>query len=227
MTSQQVKERVRSNLRYDLADPSTHQRRTESSDLVSTVRRRRIAASALATTAFLTLGGCGTGFSAQTNQVYQAAVGADHRGEIDVLNTLFVANEDGSATLAASIVNNSPDEQQLASVTVTTLAGKELAVTVPSTRLAPLPLKAGALTPVGAASDTRGFWISEGAIAGDYVKVTLTFSGPTAAETAAPVTIEAPVVTRTAEYDKVIGGPTPEPTPTPTDETESTEDSAE
>ncbi len=41
-----------------------------------------------------------------------------------------------------------------------------------------------------------------------------------------PVTIEAPVVARTAEYDKVGGAPKTEPTaePTPTDtETESTD----
>lgn len=194
---------------------------------MSTVRRRRLAATALATTALLTLGGCGTGFSAQTSQVYQAGVGANHRGEMDVLNTLFVANEDGSATLSTAIVNHTDDEQRLASVTATTLDGKQLDVTAPNTKLAPLPLRAGDLTPVGEASDTRAFWISKGATAGDYVRVTLTFSGPTAKQTAAPVTIEAPVVTRTAEYDKVVGAPrTPEPTPTPT-ETESTEDSAQ
>src|SRR4051794_11198165 len=101
MTLQQVKGRLRSALRYDRGDSSTHQRRTESSDLVSTVRRRRIAAAAIATTALLTLGACGTSFNAQTSKVYQASVGADHRGDLDVMNTLLVANEDGSATLSA------------------------------------------------------------------------------------------------------------------------------
>ena len=66
----------------------------------------------------------------------------------------------------------------------------------------------------------EGFFISDGATAGDYVRVTLTF------DKAAPVTIEAPVVTRTAEYDSVAEAPAPEPTPTPTD-TESTEDATE
>ena len=187
---------------------------------MSTVRRRRLAAAALATTALLTLGGCGTGFSAQTNQVYQAGVGANHRGEMDVLNTLFVANEDGSATLSAAIVNNTDSEEELASITATTLDGKELAVR--NTKLKAQPIPAGDLTLVGRASDTQAFWISEGATAGDYVRVTLIFKD------AAPVTIEAPVVARKAEYDKVVDAPTPEPTPTPTPtETESTEDSAE
>jgi hypothetical protein len=210
MTLQQVKGRVRSTLGYDLGDPSTHQRRTESSDLVSTVRRRRLAATALATTALLALGGCGTGFSAQTNQVYQAAVGADHRGDIDVLNTLFVANEDGSATLSAAIVNNTSSEDELSSITVTTLDDKQLEVSGSES----VELPAGGLT------KAEGFFISKGATAGDYVKVTLTF------DKTAPVTIEAPVVTRTADYADVASAPEPEPTPTPT-ETESTEDSAE
>ncbi|WP_332662692.1 hypothetical protein [Aeromicrobium sp.] len=184
---------------------------------MSTVRRRRLAATALATTALLTLGGCGTGFEADTNRVYQAAVGADHRGEIDVLNTLLVANDDGSATLAASIVNNTDAEQKLASVTITTLDGKDL--TVRSTEKA-LKLPAGMLTPVDGTSDAGGFWVTEGAEAGDYVKVTLNFSE------AAQVTIEAPVVARTEEYAKIASEPTPEPSATPS-ETETTEDLTE
>lgn len=180
---------------------------------MSTVRRRRLAATALATTALLALGGCGTGFSAQTNQVYQAGTGANHRGEMDVLNTLFVANDDKSATLSAAIVNNTDQDQKLSSVTVTTLDDKEL--TVRSLKVL-VPLPAGKLTTIGGASDAGGFQITEGADAGDYVKVTFTFSD------SAAVTLEAPVVTRTAEYDKVASAAPTEPTPTPTD-TESTE----
>ena len=71
---------------------------------MSTVRRRRIAATALATTALLSLGACGTSFNAQTSKVYQAAVGADHRGELDVMNTQLVANDDGSATIQRTII---------------------------------------------------------------------------------------------------------------------------
>ena len=175
---------------------------------MSTVRRRRLAATALATTALLALGACGTGFSAQTNQVYQAGVGANHRGDIDVMNTLFVANEDGSATLSAAIVNNTKAEDELSSITVTTLDDKQL----PVGDSEPVKLPAGDLT------SAEGFWITKGATAGDYVKVTLTFS------TTAPVTIEAPVVTRTEQYADVASEPEPTPTPTPT-ETESTESS--
>ncbi len=190
---------------------------------MSTVRRRRLAATALATTALLALGGCGTSFKAQTNQVYQAAVGADHRGEMDVLNTLVVANADGSATLSTSIVNNTDSEQELSSVTATDLKGQELPIASP--KLAPQPLPAGILSTVGGASDTRSFRITEGATAGDYVRLTLTFTGPTAGTTAAPVTIEAPVVPRTAEYEKVVGAGTPTAADSEAEstETESTE----
>lgn len=164
---------------------------------MSTVRRRRLAAIALATTATLTLGGCGTGFNAQTNQVYQPGVGANHRGEVDVMNTLLVANDDDSATLSASIVNNADEEQWLSSVTVTTMDDKELRVR--STKIL-LPLQSGVLSILGGAADAGGFLVTSGAVAGQYVKVTLNFSD------AAPVTIEAPVVARTAEYDKVADG---------------------
>lgn len=210
MTSQQVKGNLKRPLGYDLGDPSTHRRPTESSDLVSTVRRRRLAATALATTALLALGGCGTGFSAQTNQVYQAGVGADYRGEIDVLNTLLVANDDGTATLSTSMVNNSDAEQTLAGVTATTLKGQELPVVSTETKL---PLRRGVLSTVGGAADAGGFWVSKGATAGDYVRLTLTF------DKAAPVTLEAPVVGRSEEYAKVASAPptTPEPSPTPSD----------
>jgi hypothetical protein len=174
---------------------------------VSTVRRRRIAATAFATTALLTLGACGTSFNAQTSKVYQAAVGADHRGELDVMNTLLVANDDGSATLSTSIVNNTKEPQELSSVSATTLGGEELQVTDP-TKLA---LPSGVGTIVGGLASTSGFWITQGADAGHYVRLTLTFTN------AAPVTIEAPVVNRTSEYDSVAEAPAPEPTPTPTD----------
>jgi copper(I)-binding protein len=174
---------------------------------VSTVRRRRLAATALAATALLALGACGTGFNAQTNQVYQAGTGANHRGEMDVLNTLLVANDDGSATLSAGIVNNTKDEQRLVSVTATTLDDKPL--TVASTKMI-LSLPADNLTTIGGIADAGGFAVLKDATAGAYVKVTLTFSD------AAPVTIEAPVVARTAEYEKVGGAPKTEPTPTPT-----------
>ncbi len=170
--------------------------------------RRRLAAT-FATTALLALSACG--FDAQTNQQYQAAVGANLHGDVDVLNALLVANEDGSATISAGFVNNTDSEQALSSVTATTLTGEELPVR--GLRLL-LPLPDDKLATLGYASDAGGFRVTEGAEAGYYVKVTFSFTD------SAAVTIEAPVVPRTAEYDKVVGkNPLPdEPTPSATAE---------
>lgn len=151
----------------------------------------------MAATALLTLGACTRGFDAQTNQQYQAAVGANSHGDVDVLNALLVANEDGSSTVSAAFVNKTDTEQRLASVTVTTLTGEELVVRSP--KLPPLPIPTDVITALGSAGDTASYTVTQGAEAGLYVKVTFTFSD------ASPVTMEVPVVARTAEYDKVTG----------------------
>lgn len=144
----------------------------------------------------LALGGCGTSFSAQTNQVYQPAVGANARGDVDVLNTLLVANTDGSATISAGLQNNLDEADQLSSVSVTTLDDKPLNVRSPRIML---PIEPGVLTTIGNVKESAVFLVEEGAEEGAYVKVTFTFS------TSAPLTIEAPVVARNAEYDGVAG----------------------
>ena len=157
--------------------------------------RRRLAAT-FAATALLALSACG--FDAQTNQQYQAAVGANAHGDIDVLNAMLVANEDGSATVSAALVNKTEDAQTLTSVTVTTLTGEALVVRSP--KLPPLPLPADVLTNLGFAGDTVSYIVTQGAEAGFYVKITFSFSD------AAAVTVEAPVVARTGQYDKVTDG---------------------
>jgi len=144
--------------------------------------------------AALVLTACG--FNAQTNQQYQPAVGANHHGAMNVLNALLVANSDKTASLSAHIVNNTATEQALSSVTVATLDGVALPVTSTKSML-PLPKGSGAS--VGVASDAGGFRIGSGAKAGYYVRVTFTFTD------ASPITIEAPVVARTAMYDSVPG----------------------
>ncbi len=161
--------------------------------------RRRLAAT-IAATALLALGACG--FEAQTNQRYQAAVGANLHGDMDVLNALLVANDDGSATVSAGFVNNTDADQALSSVSVTTLDGQELPVRGLKILL---PLPQDRLASVGLASDAGGFRVMSGAETGYYVRVTFSFTD------SAPVTIEAPVVTRTAEYEAIAGD---EPLPT-------------
>ena len=57
------------------------------------------------------------GFSAQTDQIYQAAQGIDDRTtEVRILNALVVAGEDGSGTFAGSFVNESGETQTLEQV---------------------------------------------------------------------------------------------------------------
>lgn len=144
----------------------------------------------------LALGGCGTGFSAQTNQVYQPAVGANARGDVDSMNTLLVGNSDGSATLSADLINNLDEEQQLSSVTVTTLDDKPLVVRSPKILL---PLEPNKPAKLGGVKGSVVFVVTEGAEPGYYVKVTYTFTD------SGPLTVEAPVVARTSEYDSVAG----------------------
>ena len=74
---------------------------------MSTVRRRRLAAASLAVAATVALSACGTGFSAQTNKVYQPAVGANERGDVESHNTLLVSNGDGSADRKSTRLNSS------------------------------------------------------------------------------------------------------------------------
>jgi hypothetical protein len=164
---------------------------------VNSVRRRRLAATALSAAVILTLSACG--FDDQTNQQYQPAAGANYRSsKINVLNTLLVANANKSATLSASIVNNTGTDQSLSSVTVSTLDGKTELPVRGTKILLPGPRDGSAV--LGQASDAGGWTVTSGAKPGFYVKVTLNFTD------APSVTIEAPVVARTADYNYVTTG---------------------
>jgi hypothetical protein len=166
---------------------------------VSSVRRRRLSAASLTVVAALTLGACGTSFGAQTNQVYQPAVGANERGEVESLNTQLVGNADGSATVSASLSNKLDDDQTLTSVAVSTADGEDL--TVRSPKIA-LPLPSGELVSLGRA-ESGVYIVTEGAEPGSYVSVTFTFSD------SGPLTVNTPVVARAehaAEYEDIAGG---------------------
>lgn len=166
---------------------------------MSPVRRRHLSAASIAVIAGLTLSACGTSFGAQTNKVYQPAVGANARGEVESNNTQLVGNKDGSATISAALLNTLEDEQTLTAVEAATAEGD--ALTVRSPKIA-LPLPPGQLTTLGG-SGGGVYIVTTGADPGDYVKLTLTFSD------SAPLTVNAPVVARAdnaAEYENVAGG---------------------
>lgn len=155
---------------------------------MSSVRPRRIAALAVSATALLALTGCGTNFSAQTNQSYDAGVGSNHRdGTVNVLNALFVDNTDGTATFSAALLNKDTSAHRLTAVTATTDGGTPITV-----KLAGKPeLESQMLYSPG---ETGDILLTGEFPAGGFVKVTLDF------EDVAPVTINAPVVTRTEVY---------------------------
>jgi hypothetical protein len=63
------------------------------------------------------LAACGPNFGAQTDQIYNPAEGTNNRdGDIDVLNALIVAEEDGSGRLIAGLSNATDEEVELTGV---------------------------------------------------------------------------------------------------------------
>lgn len=159
------------------------------------LRRSSVTLAALAT-ATLTLSGCSdTNFSAQTNQQYQAAEGANVVGDVDVLNTLLVINPDGSATISAGLVNHEDDEDALTGITARTRSDDPvtLPVSVPGRDV---PLASDELVTIGGLDDDAVFVVGSAPL-GLYVDLTLSF------ENAADVEVGAPVVDRSEVYDDV------------------------
>jgi hypothetical protein len=73
------------------------------------VNVRRSIAVAAALMATPVMSSCGVNFGAQTDQVYNPAVGVNDRGgSVDVLNALVVSGKPGSGTVVATLVNNDP-----------------------------------------------------------------------------------------------------------------------
>ena len=153
---------------------------------------RTAAATLIAVTA-LALAGCGgTGDNAQTNQQYQAGVGANLRtGEVQLYNALAVDNADGTATLSTVVVNTTGKTQKLDSASATTTSGGEPV----EVNMAPAiigPRDSFNTGPAATVVFTGGTVES-----GDYITLTMTF------DRAGDVTIEAPVVDRTEMYADV------------------------
>lgn len=150
---------------------------------------------AVAVLATLGLSGCaGTGVDAQTNEQYQAGVGANVRtGAIQLFNALAVDNGNGTATLSAAILNTTNQSARLAAASAKGAKG----VTI-TTTLAPAIVGAGQMFDAGKPGTV--LLTSKKLTAGDYVTVKLTFSGGHS------VTVDAPVVARTSIYDNVAGG---------------------
>ncbi len=90
-------------------------------------RSRRATAAALIVIGAPALVGCGAGFDAQTNQVYQPAAGINDRsGDVYVLNALVVTDGSGYGTVSASLVNKAAEDDALVEVQASLTDGTEL-----------------------------------------------------------------------------------------------------
>jgi hypothetical protein len=153
--------------------------------------RRTLAAIVLAASAPFALSACGTSFGAQTNQQYQAGIGANLRsGPLGVYNGLFVDNGNGTMTFSGGLLAD--ERQTIESVSIDG-AAKRLgrAITVAPNELLTL--------------GTTGEIVVKTADieAGDYVTISFT------ASPAGDVSIEVPVVERTETYADVAKRPIP------------------
>lgn len=126
------------------------------------------------------------GFSAQTDQVYQAPVGVNDRsGDVDILNALVVSGQDGSGTFAGTLVNTTGQDDTLDSVSGSGITAGRRTVDVPADQAVPLG-KSGEVS-------LRGSEIK----AGYFIELTFSFSsGQT-------TTVDVPVVPATGDYADV------------------------
>lgn len=164
----------------------------------TTAPQRRVAAVAGLVLAPLALSACSTSFSAQTNQTYQAGIGAESRGTgIDALALQVVDNGDDTGTLSATFVNKTEQDDQLTDVT-TDVAGLsaslEDAVDLPVEQ----SVEVGADTAdVVVTVDPDEVSRLSTVFAGRSIEMQLTFA------VAPPITLSVPVVERSPMYDDV------------------------
>jgi hypothetical protein len=144
---------------------------------------RRSIAVAVAVLAAPVLSSCGVNFDAQTDQVYNPAVGVNDRaGTVDVLNALVVYGSPGSGAVVATLVNN--DQQKADSIRGIAGAGQDssVAVQVGGSRTIP----AGGL--LNLAEQGKVTVRGKQVLPGKFVEITFSFDRGEA------VTVDAPVV---------------------------------
>lgn len=168
---------------------------------MSDARLRRTIAAVAAVVAVLGTSACSmrtTGFDAQTNFQYQAGIGADQRDtDVQVLGALLVVNDDGTATLSATLLNTTDDVQQLTGVSVIGPDGNAIEVETAGDLL-DVPVRRAVQLGV---EDSLVAFLAAPVETGRYHTVTLSFSD------AEDVEIAIPSVVRTAIYDPVVAPP--------------------
>jgi copper(I)-binding protein len=153
--------------------------------------------------------GCSSSFEAQTNQIYQPAIGSDNRlGDVYVLDALVVSDGTSLGTVAAGLVNEVVRRgDALIRVTADSTDGNRVQgmirgdqVRLPSQQLVQLADTGDVTLNAAKPLDIGG-----------SITVTFTFRN------AAPVTLDLPIVKNTGDFAHV---PVPTPsvvTPTPRD----------
>jgi hypothetical protein len=126
------------------------------------------------------------GFGAQTNQVYQPAIGTDARGEsTDALGVVIVSGEDGSGQLIFSLNNNSfKDADKLVKVSGTDLEIAPTEVDIPAQTLLNLSDKPIAVT-------------GDAIKSGDFVKLVFEF------QSGEVLNVMTPIVTTQPPYNDI------------------------
>lgn len=153
--------------------------------------RRRAALAAAGLFLVPALAACG--FSAQTDQTYQPAVGTNDRdGNLDVLNATVVSAADGSGTFAGTLVNNGDK-----AVDLTGISGDGVKLTTKTA------VPGGGL--VNLATEGKLALVADSVKAGDFINLTFTFSDGQS------TTLLVPVVANTGDYADV---PVPSASPT-------------
>ena len=161
-------------------------------------RRRLLLAAALVAPL---LAGCGAGFQAQTNQIYQPGPGVtDRAAEVYVLNALIVTDGAGNGTLVAGLVNQRRGPDSLQSAKVTSSTGQQLKTTIVGSTLALPPQTLVQL------ADTGDVRVAGTLTPGSVGSLTLTFRN------SAPVKVEVPILSSAPPYDSVPVGPAPSAT---------------
>ena len=158
--------------------------------------QRRVAIAALLLAPALTA----CGFSAQTDQVYQPAVGVNDRsGTVDILNATIVSSTDGSGTFAGTFVSTDPEHSDtLESVTGSGITASRRSIEIPAGEAVPPGAQSGVISLKGDAIEP-----------GSFVELTFVFSSGQS------TTMSVPVVERTGDYADVPAPSTSSATATP------------
>ena len=173
---------------------------------------QRSLAGCIAVIAIALVAGCSSSFKAQTEQIYQPAIGSDNReGDVYVLDALVVSDGTGLGTIAAGLVNEVVRRgDALVGVRADSPAGNQVRgmiltqqVRLPSLQLVQLADSGDVILSANKPLDVGG-----------SITVTFTFRN------AAPITLDLPIVKNTGDFAHVpVPTPSASPlvTPTPRD----------